>query len=253
VTDSCRDNARRYLNAPDGNLGADTILLLWECVIGMCPDGPYLVEALDWVAGFYDYHGQPQQAQRYWGEAARLRNHLKEVDQIAEKEAYWFKVAEATLDLIDQHKYAWAMLRGRLPTVKQYHMRRGDLLLTHLRSELESEMFRAGGPQNINVFYPEGKRVPRVYQYSPGRRPLTEEEWRDVGSELDRCLACSRALTKLFSGKVRVDPIDRTIKYHGAILRQKVALEPIAQKQIGSWSPLYPEEAASRHTSPRRK
>jgi len=77
MTSSCRDSARRFLNAPDGDLGADTILLLWECVVGMCPDDPYLLDALDWIAGFFDYHGQPKQAAKYREEAAWLRNRLE--------------------------------------------------------------------------------------------------------------------------------------------------------------------------------
>lgn len=73
MTSSCRDSARRFLNAPDGDLGADTSLLLWECVVGMCPDGPYLLDALDWIAGFFDYHGQPKQAAKYREVRARLQ------------------------------------------------------------------------------------------------------------------------------------------------------------------------------------
>ena len=162
---------------------------------------------------------------------------------------FWHMVAEVTLGTIDQHKYAWSMMWDRLPKSAQYYMERGDRLLINLRSDLESEMFRTGGPQDINVFYPGEKREPGK-TYPPtnhrGRKypAMNVEEWREIGEELDRCLSYSRTLTKLLSGKVRANLIDRAIKYHDAVIRARMALEPVAQEQIGCWSVLYPEEAA---------
>ncbi len=165
-----------------------------------------------------------------------------------DKEAYWLKVTEAALDLVDQHKYTWSMMWGRLPKANQYFMERGDRILINLRSNLESEMFRTGGPEDINVFYPGETRPPRVYQYTlhRGRHPaLTEQEWREIGEELEKCLTYSRTLSELLSGRVRALVLDEVSTYHGAVLRAKMALEPIAQKQIGYWSVLYPREVRS--------
>ncbi len=68
---SCRDNARQYLRSRFA--GADGILKLWECFVEQCPEMDLVAAALDQLAGFHDYHGQPLQADRYRQEAAALR------------------------------------------------------------------------------------------------------------------------------------------------------------------------------------
>jgi len=68
---------------------------------------------------------------------------------------------------------------------------------------------------------------------------MNEEEWRELADELAKCLARSRLLINVLSGNVRAPTLDRAINYNRSILRAKMQLEPIAQKQIGSWAILY--------------
>jgi len=123
-------------------------------------------------------------------------------------------------------------------------MERGDRILVSLRSDLESEMFRTGGPRDINLFYPgssrsPGKTYPQIYSRGPKFPAMNEEEWRELADELAKCLARSRLLINVLSGNVRAPTLDRAINYNRSILRAKMQLEPIAQKQIGSWAILY--------------
>ncbi|MFA5409555.1 MAG: hypothetical protein WC277_10600 [Bacilli bacterium] len=160
-------------------------------------------------------------------------------------DALWQAIADATLAAVDQHKYAWSLMWTRLPKAAYAPMERGEHLLTLLRSELEGEMFRAGGPQDINVFYPVNRPPSRQYTARPGPRPpaLTIQEWRAIGEELERCLSCSGALVNLISGNVRAKTMDQAIKYQDTLLRAKMALEPHAQKHVGFWSVLYPGDS----------
>lgn len=62
MTDRCRDDARRHL----GRLsGADGALLLREHFVAECPEMDLVAAALDELAEFHDYHGQPLQAAKY--------------------------------------------------------------------------------------------------------------------------------------------------------------------------------------------
>ena len=78
MTSSCRDDARGfvrpYLISPDG------ILRLWELFIEACPETDLVADALDQLAGFHDYHRQPQQAANYRAEAADLRKRIADKD-----------------------------------------------------------------------------------------------------------------------------------------------------------------------------
>ena len=77
MTSSCRDNAGRYLRS--GFSGADGTLQLWECFVAQCPEMDLVAAALDELAGFHDYHGQPRQAGKYRAEAADLRQSIAKV------------------------------------------------------------------------------------------------------------------------------------------------------------------------------
>jgi len=78
MTSSCRDNAGRYLRS--GFSGADGILLLWEAFVAQCPEMDLVAAALDQLAGFHDYHGQPLSAAKYRAEAADLRKRIADKD-----------------------------------------------------------------------------------------------------------------------------------------------------------------------------
>jgi len=156
----------------------------------------------------------------------------------------WRAVGDLTLAVSDQHAFAWSMLWTRLPNKAHTPMARGDRIIVDLRSDLESEMFRGGGPQDLDVFYPRNLGPGRRYVYTPrpGRRypPLNIQEWREIAEELDKCTASMDVLIKFLSGHVGAKILDRAIKYQDIILREKMALEPYARKHIGFWSVLYP-------------
>lgn len=162
-------------------------------------------------------------------------------------DTFWQVAAELTLGTVDQHNRAWSAFRTRLPKKAQTAMYRGEQILVNLRSELEAEMFRSGGPRDINVFYPQNREPPRLYPqpiHIGGRYPaLTEQEWREIAEELDRCYSYMRAVIKLLSGNVRAKTLDLATKYLDVILRAKLGLEPYALKQIGDWGVLYPQNA----------
>ncbi len=163
------------------------------------------------------------------------------------RDTLWRAVAEMTLGVTDQHAYAWSMMWSRLPNKAQTAMYRGDQVLKQLRSDLEAEMFQRGGPQDITVFYPRNREPGRRYPqpiHIGGRYPaLTEQEWREIAEELDRCYSYMRAVIKLLSGNVRAKTLDLATKYLDVILRAKLGLEPYALKQIGDWGVLYPQNA----------
>lgn len=77
MTSSCRDNADCYLRSRFS--GPDGILLLWECFVEQCDEMDLVAAALDELAGFHDYHRQPQQAAKYRAEAADLRQSIAKV------------------------------------------------------------------------------------------------------------------------------------------------------------------------------
>jgi len=126
-------------------------------------------------------------------------------------------------------------------------MYRGEQILVNLRSELEAEMFRSGGPRDINVFYPQNREPPRLYpqplRAGGKRQAMSDQEWREVADEMDRSLSCIDLLLKHLSGNVRAKTLDLATKYLDVILRAKLGLEPYALKQIGDWGVLYPQNA----------
>jgi len=158
--------------------------------------------------------------------------------------AFWIEVGDATIALAEQHAYTWALLSDLLPKKLSGRMRTGDRIVTSLRSNLESVMY-ASGIHDPDRFYP-ARPPEKRYLLRPGRQPpLTEEEWREIGEELEKCLSGADALSKLLSGMVRAPILDAVTKYRSAILRAKMQLEPIALKQIGQWGILYPREATT--------
>jgi hypothetical protein len=163
-------------------------------------------------------------------------------------DTFWQVAAELTLAAVDQHMYTWSLLMPRFPKTARAAMYRGDKVLSNLRSELESEMFRSGGPQDINVFYPPNREPPRLYPQplhrGDKRQAMSNQEWREVAEEMDRCLSRIILLLKHLSGNVPATTLDQAIKYHDTILRAKMALEPYARKDLGDWSVLYPRGGA---------
>lgn len=160
---------------------------------------------------------------------------------------FWRTVAEITLGLVDQHKYTWSMMWGRLPVASHSHMVKGDHVLMRLKSDLENEMFSSGGPRDIRVFYPgqnrePGKRYPQT-THSGGRYPaLTAPEWQEIGIELEQCLSLWHALVdELLLGGVSARRINQALKYRDVVLRVQRKLEPYAIKQTGDRSVLYPD------------
>ena len=167
---------------------------------------------------------------------------------MTDTDTFWQVAAELTLAVSDQHAFTWSMLWTRLPNKAHTSMARGDRILVHLRSDLEEKMFRDGGPQDLDIFYPRNREPGRRYVYTPrpGRKhpTLSLQEWREIAEELDKCTACMDALIKFTSGHVRAKTLDHMIAYQDAILRAKMALEPYARKHIGFWSVLYPRGGA---------
>lgn len=163
-------------------------------------------------------------------------------------DTFWRVAAEMTLAVSEQHAYAWSMLWARLPNKAHAPMAQGDRILVHLRSDLEAEMFRGGGPQDLDVFYPQNREPGRRYVYvpHPGRKypTLSLQEWREIAEEMDKCTTRMDTLIKFMSGHVRAKTIDQMIRYRDTITRTKMALEPYAQKHIGFWSVLYPRGGA---------
>jgi len=162
-------------------------------------------------------------------------------------DTFWQVAAELTLGTVDQHNRAWSAFRTRLPKKAQTAMYRGEQILVNLRSELEAEMFRSGGPRDINVFYPQNREPPRLYpqplRAGGKRQAMSDQEWREVADEMDRSLSCIDLLLKHLSGNVRAKTLDLATKYLDVILRAKLGLEPYALKQIGDWGVLYPQNA----------
>ena len=166
-------------------------------------------------------------------------------------DTFWQVAAELTLGSVDQHNRAWSAFRTRLPNKAQTAMYRGEQILVNLRSELEAEMFRSGGPQDINVFYPQNREPPRLYpqplRAGGKRQAMSDQEWREVADEMDRSLSCIDLLLKHLSGNVPAKTFDRALKYHDAIIRAKMALEPFAAKDLGNWAVLYPQDASKQN------
>lgn len=157
----------------------------------------------------------------------------------------WGEIAERTLATVDQHLYTEHMLWDRFPKKVYAHMGRGYMALMQVRSDLMEVMFRAGGPRDVHMFFPDSEWKPKrqyIQNNTPGCKTLSYQEWHEIARELDQCLSCIDSLLELLSKDIPVEIRDWAIKYRQRVLRTKMALEPFAQEHLGDRSVLYEHE-----------
>ena len=124
-------------------------------------------------------------------------------------------------------------------------MGRGYMALMQVRTDLMGARFRAGGPRDVHMFFPDTEWKPKrqyIQNNTLWGETLSYQEWHEIVRELDQCLSCIDSLLELLPKDIPVEIRDWAIKYRQKILRTKRALEPFAQEHLGDWAVLYPHE-----------